>query len=338
MIDWFANLPLVERIGWSVLGLVLLGFVIAIFYFALRRITAWRNLQDLKVEDRVRLKIEIIKTAASILGGVFFLATLYFSWQNLVVSQERHRTDLFTKAIEQLGSKQLEVKLGGIYALERIARDSEKDHWTIMEVLTAYVRENAPWPPQSRSQSRKELPWVKIKDQETSAPEKGKGEEGKEVIWNIRDFLLYQKDKEKRIKPDTDIQAILTVIGRRQRRFREGEDQRLDLRETDLRGADLRHAHLERAILQKAHLEMANLMYANLEGAELYRAHLEGANLERTNLEGTDLRWAHLMGAKIINAKGLTEVQLGRAFINEDTRAEYLKHLEKSAGSKPNEE
>ena len=36
------------------------------------------------------------------------------------------------------------IRLGGIYALERIARDSEKDHGPIMEVLTAYVREKAP--------------------------------------------------------------------------------------------------------------------------------------------------------------------------------------------------
>ena len=32
-------------------------------------------------------------------------------------------------------------------ALERLSRDSQEDHWTIMEVLTAYVRDNAPWPP-----------------------------------------------------------------------------------------------------------------------------------------------------------------------------------------------
>jgi len=39
---------------------------------------------------------------------------------------------------------QLELRLGGIYALERIAQESEKDYWPIMEVLTTYVREHAP--------------------------------------------------------------------------------------------------------------------------------------------------------------------------------------------------
>jgi len=38
----------------------------------------------------------------------------------------------------------LEVRLGAIYALERIAQDSERDHLTVMETLCAYIRENAP--------------------------------------------------------------------------------------------------------------------------------------------------------------------------------------------------
>ncbi|MEL7000341.1 MAG: hypothetical protein AAFP68_18960, partial [Pseudomonadota bacterium] len=38
----------------------------------------------------------------------------------------------------------LEVRLGAIYALERIAQDSERDHITVMETLCAYIRENAP--------------------------------------------------------------------------------------------------------------------------------------------------------------------------------------------------
>jgi hypothetical protein len=57
-------------------------------------------------------------------------------------------TDRYTKAIEQLGSKELDVRVGGIYALERIARDSARDHPTVMEVLSAFVRDHSQkqWP------------------------------------------------------------------------------------------------------------------------------------------------------------------------------------------------
>jgi hypothetical protein len=58
-------------------------------------------------------------------------------------------TDRYTKAIEQLGSDKLDVRIGGIYALERVARDSPRDHPTVIEVLTAFICEHSRehWPP-----------------------------------------------------------------------------------------------------------------------------------------------------------------------------------------------
>ena len=86
-------------------------------------------------------------TYAQIIGGVLFLFGLYVAWQRLevarqsqIIDREGQITERFIRAIEQLGNQSLDIRLGGIYALERIARDSEKDHWTVMEVLTAYVR------------------------------------------------------------------------------------------------------------------------------------------------------------------------------------------------------
>src|SRR5207247_3128017 len=84
-----------------------------------------------------------------LIGGAVLLLGLYYTAQTLRTSQESLRvtqegqiTERFTKAIQHLGDKAgLTVRLGGIYALERIARDSAKDHWQIMEVLTAYVRD-----------------------------------------------------------------------------------------------------------------------------------------------------------------------------------------------------
>ena len=94
-------------------------------------------------ERRFELETDARKTVAQVIGGVAFLAGLYFTAETLRVAQDGQITERFTKAIAQLASKDLEVRLGGIYALERIARDSERDHGPIMEVLTAYVREHA---------------------------------------------------------------------------------------------------------------------------------------------------------------------------------------------------
>ena len=64
------------------------------------------------------------------------------------LTEQGQVTDRYTKAIEQLGSDKLDVRIGGIYALERVARDSARDHPTVMEVLTAFIREHSreQWP------------------------------------------------------------------------------------------------------------------------------------------------------------------------------------------------
>jgi hypothetical protein len=78
------------------------------------------------------------------LGGAVLLLGAYFTWRQLSVTREGQLTERFTRAVDQLGSDHVDVRLGGIYALERIARDSDIDRATIGEVLTAYVRGHAP--------------------------------------------------------------------------------------------------------------------------------------------------------------------------------------------------
>ncbi len=184
-------------------------------------------------------------------------------------------SERFTSAVQLLGHENVDVRLGAIYALERLARDSGEDHWTVMETLAAYVRQHA-----AITETRKE------------ADEK-------------------LKDKNYKPKPAVDVQASLTVIGRRKKEHREKEKphvgQRLNLTECDLRGADLQahsiedqeseDGHFEYAIFSGCWLDKANLQNAHLDGA-----HLEGANLKRARLIGTHLEWTHLMGAYLERA------------------------------------
>lgn len=148
---------------------------------ATERITpAWKR--ELTQKESYELQNSIRQTFVQALGGLaLFLGFSFTIWtlrisqktlqtnqETLRVTQEGQITERFTKAIEHLGNTELlMVRLGGIYALERIARDSEKDHWPVMEVLTAYVRVNAPWPPKEVSsfpgdQAREPPPVVRL--------------------------------------------------------------------------------------------------------------------------------------------------------------------------------
>jgi uncharacterized protein YjbI with pentapeptide repeats len=278
------------HIGIAGIVFILIALLVLLWRWPKRKATRL-NLdpkQQFDVENETR------KTWATIAGGMVVLVSLLFTWGNLRVTQENLRitqetatksqdltregqiTDRFTKAIAQLGEQgpeKLAVRLGGIYALERIARDSEKDHWPIMEVVMAYVRENAPWP---------------AKD----APSSGCEQLPQEASPATQDQLP---------KLPADVQAILTVLGRRTQSY-EKEEQRLNLTRTNLHGASLGGAHLQRADLVGAHLERALLGGIHLERANLAGAHLEGALLEGAYLNPTVLMGTHLKRAFLTNA------------------------------------
>jgi uncharacterized protein YjbI with pentapeptide repeats len=141
-----------------------------------------------------------------------------------------------------------------------------------------------------------------------------------------------EEPQEPQILPETDIQAVLTVLGRRDETARKQDEaagRHLTLRGTDLRGAylfgahlegaTLWGAHLERAVLANAHLEGAYLANAHLEGAFLVEAHLEGALLANAHLKGARLLEAHLEGASLKGAVGLTQEHLDMAFGDDNT-------------------
>ena len=189
------------------------------------------------------------RTLAQILTGGGLLVGLYLGWRRVRAAEEGQITERFTKAIAQLGDDKMAIRLGGIYALERIASDSEKDHGPIMEVLTAYVRENAP---------RQTNPRQRVTT-----------------------------------TPPTDIQAILTVLGRRETTGKNRRNDPLDLSNTRLVGAILFKANLSEAILFRADLRGADLADAQLSGARLLGANLAVADLsEAKNLTAEQVQSA----------------------------------------------
>ncbi|MGY0498288.1 pentapeptide repeat-containing protein [Nocardia sp. FBN12] len=83
--------------------------------------------------------------------AVAAVAALYFTGQTLratnaqnSTTRESAITDRLAKATEQLSSEKINSQLAGIYLLERLANDSPTDRGTTVELLSAYVRNEAP--------------------------------------------------------------------------------------------------------------------------------------------------------------------------------------------------
>lgn len=243
------------------------------------------SLQDVRAEkDRLSLQTDRLKVRNDArtglfqaLGGAALIAGLFFTWvqlqdnrTQLASQQDLTRrgqiADRFTRAVDQLGNAgSVDVRLGGIYGLEQVARDSPDDRIRLAayEVLTAYVRRHAIWEPNS--------------------PPLVAGDPNSELQRRI-----------------PDAQAVLTVLGRR---GISKSDPPMDLHGADLRGADLSLAHLDGAYLADAHLEDALLAGAHLEDAFLSLAHLDRAYLADAHLAHADLRTAHLEGAHLEGAE-----------------------------------
>ncbi|MFE6361521.1 pentapeptide repeat-containing protein [Streptomyces sp. NPDC057806] len=70
------------------------------------------------------------------------------------LTREGQVTGRYVEAIKLLASTNLAERLGGIYALERIMGDSQKDYITVVSVLTAYLREPVDFPEKDVSSDR----------------------------------------------------------------------------------------------------------------------------------------------------------------------------------------
>jgi hypothetical protein len=242
----------------TLLVILAVSFVSGLIWYLNPIFSANDNLSTTDRKDLVQGFASVAQAAAVGLAGAVGLVGLFFTWRSLrqtrksqeqtqentqrtlELTEQGQITERFTRAIDQLGAiddkqaPRLEIRLGGIYALERIARDSpERDYSTVMGVLTAYVRESrgqAPGPSNGSSEA------ASLSNEDTAEADEG----------------AQQPAPPEPCRPTADIQAILDVLRRTQDRVPEEYRTSLDLHEANLREANLQDADLYRADLREA--------------------------------------------------------------------------------------
>ncbi|MFF9428413.1 pentapeptide repeat-containing protein [Streptomyces sp. NPDC014746] len=220
----------------------------------------------------------------STLAALGSLAVIVFTWVSLsqveseqALTREGQVTDRYNAAVENIGSDSMDVRLGGIYALQRIMEDSPRDQPSIVNVLSTYIRNHAKRLKPGTSPSVLE-PTSDIQAALTALGTRNSTYDGTATV---------------------DLRST-NLIG-------------ADLRGADLRHADLRHVDLQVASLNRANLADANLISANLNLTSLAQANLTGADLTSATLFGAKLTGAdltsadlptNLSGADLTDAKG----------------------------------
>lgn len=172
-----------KKTGYGLLALLAVLLVVALIWVPKIEVFGWNQTFHLQKISSAFYKRDVFtqedrarQTLATIVGGLLVLVGAYMTWKNVQVAEknaeiardnaetarkvaeqnaetarktikiaeDKQITDRFTAAVTNLsadGPEKMAMHLGGIYALERIARDSPNDHWTVMEVLTAYIRD-----------------------------------------------------------------------------------------------------------------------------------------------------------------------------------------------------
>ena len=321
---WHHLLPLIHRCTswngfWWITGIAV---VLAIGVYL-----SWRFWDDL--QDGPESLSTTIRNLGLVIGGV--IAILLAVWRSVVGSSQADtaQRDLlnerYQKGAEMLGSNVLSVRLGGVYALQRLAEEHpDQYHIQTMKLLCAFARHP-----------------TRVEDEE------------RELLDNDTEGAAYNKEDHggvRRLRPDVQavIEAIATLNEARILLEREAEyvpnlsdadlrNLRLDaqnLSRVELVGADLSGARLYRTNFSHAKLYDAILSCARLNGANFSNAKVDDANLSgvtagfanfsdvyffNVNLAQADLSSANVTGARFLNAN-----LSGAKFSKNTLRAEGL--------------
>ena len=263
------------------------------------------------LEDQIRGTIAqtvggMVVLAAAAVTGYFTLQRLRILERQVTAIEEGQITERFTRAIDQLGATHsdgspiVEVRAGGIRALERIARESARDSESIRDILLAYVIAH------SRLQD-----YGRESGSYPDAPPTGAN----------------RNPRARQMDLQSARRSLRSVLGARGAVEAPGGRIRLsfcDLPRLNLRDRNAQRAQLVRTVLDSALMDGADLTRANLGVSSLVLAKMNGsllieANLARCRMRAVRLRDADLTGVRARGADfrsaRLTRAVLRRALL-----------------------
>jgi hypothetical protein len=185
--------------------------------------------------------------------------------QNLQMQQEVRLGERFSKGVEQLSSTSCGVRVGAVYTLARIARESKTDHWPIVELLCAFLRDQRPIGQQGGS---------------TAAP----SEDFKAIATFIRTRrIAYEEPGQTIDLSSTDLHG-------------------LNFDGAELTGSNFGGSGLEGTSFRYAKMNGTSLVNAVATGSIFSGADLEGSFLNGAEFTGSQMDGVDLKNARITNA------------------------------------
>ena len=252
----------------TILGLVLIGALVAIWLWGWMRAGG----------DQTQPQGETVRSLGLIGAGT--IAVVFALWRSWVAEKQADtaqrqaetaldqastarqvmQNERFQRGAEMLGHSNLSVRLGGIYALQRLAQEDLKEYYLqVIQLFCAFVR----MPPRDETMDDHVIPI------------------GPNHILRLRG----------------DVQAAMAVFGSRIKANLELESGARFL--VDLVGADLRYADLKEMNLSYLWLWHADLSHVDFFGADLSFVNFYGSNLSLARFWETDFSHVNLINANL---------------------------------------
>ncbi len=254
----------------------------------------------------------IVAAAGAIIGYVIAIARNIISDNQNKIADEQNKisergqiTENMVQAIDQIGTfndkkPNIEVRLGGIYSLERIAQDSNRDYVKIMNILCAYVRETA--------LKKSKNPIANVR----------------EDIQAAIDVLGTEIERVNQSENKETFRVNLENCNLSKYRFSERDFNRYN----DINNG----AIFDESLFKEAQFYKTDLSYASFDNSNLTKAYFEGANLkgarfEKANCRDAVFKDANVCGANLSKAKHLIQDQLNEMIGDEKTKIPARKNI-----------
>ena len=289
---------------------------VGFWFFAWLAYNTYSGMEALPKDEAART-LEWLKFYAYVVGGIVLIWQVRIAnrratalERTAALGEKGNITERFKNAIEHLGSDSESIRMGGIYGLYHVARESREYADTVLKIICVHVKSIMA----ASEYVKKEEPSNEIaaildilfpidfSDGEQDDRLFARVEisnwhlHGADFIYrNMRDVMGTRVN----LSSANLWRARLSNVLFSMTDLSEADLSEADLSGADLSGADLSAANLSKANLSGANLEEANLEEANLSKADLSKANLDRADLSKANLDKADLSRANLGDADL---------------------------------------
>ena len=218
------------------------------------------------------LEITLSVIGAGSLGALvtwgFTLWRTHLTQRQIDLTSQNSRYDRYQRGIEMLGSPELFVRVGGIYALRTLMKeDPEELHIPAVELLGAFLRNPV--------------------DADTVT----RGSRVRQDIQTALDVIVGRKEKEVTLEKARGFRLDLRSANLQYADLPGVDFSEANLEGTILSGTNMDGANLSKAVLHEADLSFANCRKSNFRNASLVRANLHHVSVDDSDFSETRIDW-----------------------------------------------